>query len=215
MAISINSYTPNQNTQPANKVSFGGLNSQKVFKYSSSSKLIHQPNIFEKVADLATDCFARVLGAISSFPPLQKVAEKLANSQNGMLHLSSAVSIILTGRTMMDIHKSKKIEEDQKLPLVLNEFLTTATTVTAGYVIDKKLDKSYKRFTDIFKKVNADMYAKNPIKWDNGLRYAKTFVVIGFIYRYLGPVVVTPVANKLSSIIVKHRDKQEKQTAKA
>jgi hypothetical protein len=215
MAITINSYNINQNTKPANKVSFSGLHSQKIFRYSNSNKLLHQPNIFEKGADIATDGFARVLGAIASFPPLQSIAEKLANSQNGMLHLSSAVSIILTGRTIKDIYRSKKIEEEQKLPLVLNEFLTTATTVTAGYVIDKKLDKGYKRFTDIFKNVNADMYAKNPTGWDKGLKYAKTFVVIGFIYRYLGPVVVTPIANRLSALIVNHSGKKEKQTAKA
>ena len=34
----------------------------------------------------------------------------------------------------------------------------------------------------------------------SGIRKLKVLVVFGFIYRFVGPVAITPVANKLSSM---------------
>ena len=211
MSISIKPYSINNNkTTNSTAVSFGGPNSQKTFKYLKSSKLIRQPNIFEKGADATTEGLARAIGSIASTSPVKKVTQMLDKSQNGMRHLISAVSIILTACTMKNIFKSKKIEEDQKLPLMLNELLTTATTVSAGYIIDKKLDKGYQKFVDTFMHVNKDLVKQDPKVWENGLKYAKTIVIMGFIYRYLGPVAVTPIANKISNIIVSKRQKDKK-----
>ena len=114
---------------------------------------------------------------------------------------------------MKNIFKSKKIEDEQKLPLMLNEGLTTATTSSVGYVIYNKLNKGQQKFINTFKQVNPKLYSSDPKGWENGLKYAKTIVIFGFIYRCLGPVVVTPIANKLSNMIAS-RNKQNQQPAK-
>ena len=62
---------------------------------------------------------------------------------------------------------------------------------------------------DIFKNIAGELEAK---KLDGGMRKIKTLVVFGIIYRYLGPVVVTPIANKISAKIV-GKSKNNKQVA--
>ena len=62
---------------------------------------------------------------------------------------------------------------------------------------------------DIFKNVAGKLEAK---KLDGGMRKIKTLVVFGIIYRYLGPVVVTPIANKISAKLV-GKDKSASQKA--
>lgn len=45
-----------------------------------------------------------------------------------------------------------------------------------------------------------------------GINKLKTLVVFGIIYRYLGPVVVTPLANKISSKFFDNKTKKEEKT---
>ena len=49
---------------------------------------------------------------------------------------------------------------------------------------------------DVYDKLAGKVEADKVIP---GINKIKTLVIFGIIYRYLGPVVVTPIANKLSS----------------
>ncbi len=44
----------------------------------------------------------------------------------------------------------------------------------------------------------------------SGINKLKTLVILGIIYRYLGPVIITPIANKLSSKFFSNKNKEDK-----
>ena len=209
MTLKINSYQNSSYTGAAskkqNQISFSAGFSGNAFRHSKSSKLVQAPNIFVRIGDLATEGLARGLGALASLKPVQKLTYKLHNSKNGMLHLISGVSVVLTVSTIRNIQKSKKIEKKDKLPLTLNQILTTAVTIAGAYTIDGALNKGWKKFTDTFNHVNKDLVKKNPRGWARGLDLTKKLAITGLLYRYVGPVLVTPVANKLSTKITEAR----------
>ena len=112
MTLKINAYQSNSYKKDmTNKAPvFKGVGnfSQNAFKHSKSSKLLQSPNIFVKAKDVAVEGLARGFGLLASTKPVQYLAYKLHNSKNGMMHLISAVSIILTASTINNINRSKK-----------------------------------------------------------------------------------------------------------
>ena len=62
---------------------------------------------------------------------------------------------------------------------------------------------------DVYKNLSARMEADKIIP---GINKLKVLVILGLIYRFVGPVVITPIANKLSSKLFKNTrdDKQAK-----
>lgn len=63
--------------------------------------------------------------------------------------------------------------------------------------------------------VYTNLAAKNEIdKIAPGLKKLKKLVIFGLVYRYLGPVVVTPIANKISAKLVKNKAEKQAITEK-
>ena len=209
MTLRITTYQNNnyKSNSTINAPVFKGVGnfSQNTFKHSKASKLLQPKNVFNKAQELIAEGMARGFGLLINATPMQKFISAVQNSKNGMMHLISSVSIMLTISTMNKIRKSEKIEEEQKLPLQLSEALTTAVTVTGGYTADKYLDKYHQKFVDTFNHVNKDLVAKNPEAWKSGLNLSKKLLITGFLYRYLGPVLVAPVSNKLSTKLMQGR----------
>lgn len=91
-----------------------------------------------------TENLAYGLGSLASKKPVQKLIDFLKD-KNYQRHIPAAVSILLSSFYMKDTAFSKKIEKDQKLPLILNQgfvlALSTAGAYTINEYIDKKLDK--------------------------------------------------------------------------
>ena len=81
--------------------------------------------------------------------------------------------------------KLKEVQEGVSNAIKSNKGNMEGTTKAAAGLIDDVYDK-------LAGKVEAD-------KVIPGINKIKTLVIFGIIYRYLGPVVVTPIANKLSS----------------
>lgn len=81
--------------------------------------------------------------------------------------------------------KLKEVQEGVSNAIKSNKGNMEGATKAAAGLIDDVYDK-------LAGKVEAD-------KVIPGINKIKTLVIFGIIYRYLGPVVVTPIANKLSS----------------
>ena len=62
----------------------------------------------------------------------------------------------------------------------------------AKEILEKVESQVKNLYSDLAGRLEAD-------KFEAGMRKVKTLVIFGIIYRYLGPVLITPMANKLSS----------------
>ncbi len=260
-------------------------------------------------------CNKYTVGAIQAYEkkalslkPISNVINKLANSPRGFTHLMVLESIFLTGFYMFNTAKNKKIEKEQKFPLMLNDFLVTALATVLNYTLDSSVSKSIKRIQDNVKgkqrkniisemikgielpdvlkgkedflskevagesvKFAADtatdamQKARNGIIHDiahkikqvadpekiiettskeykdittfvanidddkikkaaaminrsdkiiSGIGLCKTMIIFTLIYRFLGPVVMTPIANKISSKVKHNKEKKAEAAAK-
>lgn len=99
-------------------------------------------------------------------------------------------------------------------PFEISEAQLSKIKTDVGDAIKNAGENSDKKqaVTQCIDKVYNQLAAKNEInKIEKGLKKLKSVVIFGLVYRYLGPVVVTPIANKISAKLVKN--KTEKQAA--
>ena len=143
---------------------------------------------------------------------------------------------------MQQTAKSKSIEKDQKLPMILNQGITALLCTWGAYKLDGVINKKLDAYKQTYKRMNPDMvqksnlyenllkrYANNetvlkklateakykPLRNANktlnnkliGIRLLGPIVIFTTIYRFIGPVVVTPIANKISELIEPHNKK--------
>ena len=191
----------------------------------------------------AVDLMAKGIGAAAGTGFMQKVVELLAKAKNGFPHLIAAESLLLSGFYMHETAKSKKIEPDQKQPMIINQGIVALACTAGAYTIDGKIKIAIKKFqntyTEAFKEMKAAKHAElleemkysfknaekvtfaekrkfveNFIKSStankvlspgqlakrlDGISFLKSTVIFASIYRFFGPVVLTPVANWISN----------------
>ena len=136
---------------------------------------------------------------------------------------------------MYNTKKSTAIPEEQKRPMMVNQALVTTLCTALGYTIDSKISKVFNKAKHIFTIANVTEIAdkmkdqvavakaaaktpgdisaaiKMPLKHAsgiaNGISKLKSVLVFGFIYRYLAPVFITPIANRVSEYLDKRSGK--------
>lgn len=147
---------------------------------------------------------AKGVGKIANMESVQKVTRYcVKNDVNYTQHLAAACANVLNGFYMYNVSRSKKIEEEQKGPLMLNMFIGTVFSTAGGYLLDGTITKKLKPIEDAIEK-NFDKSKASGIK--NGYRIAKSLMVFQLLYRFVSPVIATPIANHISNKI---REKKE------
>lgn len=173
-------------------------------------------------------------------PKPQKVISHMSLDENFYTHLSVASSIVLSGFYMLNTYKNKDIKQDQKTPLMINQGLVAAVSAFGTYAINGFLNESVDNLMNAFesevkvvlseenlKKTYTDpkKYAEFIEKKHNqisqlsnfgkGLKIIQSMLVFSVIYRFISPVFVTPLANRISaSLKENNQEKTEKVATK-
>ena len=100
-------------------------------------------------SDRATSYLAFGIGKMASYKPVQKVVDWFKD-KNYHAHLAAIVGCILSGFYMIDTAKSKTIEKDQKLPLILNQGVVCAFSTLGAYTLNNYLDKKINNIYELF-----------------------------------------------------------------
>ena len=100
-------------------------------------------------SDRATSYMAFGIGKMASYKPVQKVVDWFKD-KNYQAHLAAIVGCILSGFYMIDTAKSKTIEKDQKLPLILNQGVVCAFSTLGAYTLNNYLDKKINNIYELF-----------------------------------------------------------------
>lgn len=119
------------------------INSHKQNKAQASFGL----NPTKAIGNAVTDGLAYGFGYVGSTKPAQKLIDFLKDT-NYQRHLSAFVGVVLSSFYMIDTAKSKKIEKDQKMPLIMNQGTVCALSTAGAYTLDKWLDKKLANFAD-------------------------------------------------------------------
>ena len=104
---------------------------------------------------------------------------------------------------MQQTASSKKIEKDQKPAMIINQGITALACTAGAYLIDGKVNKMLDKFKGVYKRVNPQMEQELLDKRLGAIRLLGPLVIFTTIYRFVGPVILTPVANYISEKIQK------------
>lgn len=112
-----------------------------------------------------TDGLAKGMGSLGATRPVQRLVDFLKD-RNYQQHLAAFVGVVLSSFYMIDTAKSKTIEKDQKMPLIVNQGAVCALSTIGAYTLDNYLDKHIANFKEKFDIANItdpktrDMFAR-------------------------------------------------------
>lgn len=162
----INSYNPN--TYKYNNPSFKAIDASKLKKAVKQTK-----GFTHNAYDKATDHLAFAIGKLASYKPVQKVVDWFKD-KNYQAHLAAIVGCILSGFYMLDTARSKTIEKDQKLPLILNQGVVCAFSTAGAYTLNSYLDKKINNVAELFSiaKINDKKLQQHFLKYKADPQYS-------------------------------------------
>jgi len=102
-----------------------------------------------KVADKGTDGLAHGFGKLASLKPVQSFVNWLKN-KNYEEHLAAFVGCVISSCYMIDTAKSKTIEKDQKMPLIINQGIVCGLSTVGAYTLNRYLNKKLNGLTETF-----------------------------------------------------------------
>ena len=188
----------NTNTYYQNKKSLT-VNNQITNPYQAN-KNVSRP-AFKGLYSGFTDQLAKLFGFLAKKPQMQNFVDWIAK-KDVISTLAATTGILISGFYIYNTSKSKKIEEEQKKPLMINMALVSAMSTIAGLFIDNKAKAKVQQFTDYFLQKNQNKLNEKTLELcKKGIGPASSLLIFTAIYRYIAPVVATPMANKISSML--------------
>ncbi len=129
-------------------------NAPNLFKKEKQSfKGLPASGAVSKAYGKVTDGIAHGEGWLASTKPVQKLIDFLKD-KNYQQHIVATVGMVLSGFYMLDTARSKTIEKDQKMPLIMNQGIVAAASTVGGYTLDNYLTKKLSKFTETFNIAN-------------------------------------------------------------
>ncbi len=168
---------------------------------------------FVKHADYFNGVAQKVLSSAASTPKsefLSKVGEVAAKTGTELSKGLDDVASLMGKQLENIVSKGKTVKAFQIQPDKFNELQTSVkNAISSNSGNAAKAKEAVNGLVDgIYNNSAARTQAE---KYIPGFNRLKTLVIFGIIYRYLGPVLITPLANKLSSrLLAKKQEKAEK-----
>ena len=132
---------------------------------------------------------------INECKKIQDFAVKNKDS-NYPLHIISATDTLSTVAFVQQVSKSKKLEEEDKKPLIYNSIISTFLSIASTYIIDALTKKQTDKFINNFISKN-----KNDLKlskYIEGIKVAKPIAIAGIVYYIAIPIISTFLADKFT-----------------
>lgn len=163
----------------------------------------------DKVANFTAEVYGK---HIANSEPLRNFCEKMSKKNIGDVttHMQVLGSAITSATYMQTTMKNKNFDKDNARTLAVNQFLCFVIPTIGAYVVDRAI-------TDLKKQMEYNYAAKlekaasNAIgkekdkilamKGNNikGVRILLGILTTTLLYRYITPVAVTPLANKIGN----------------
>lgn len=190
------------------------INSITPYVQNKTANNTTTPSFKGGVYDKLTDTLAKGIGKVVDTKGFSNLSHGLGKSKRYLPHLIAAESLWLSTFYVLGAMKNNKISKEQKKTEVYYQGLVTAFSAIGAYTLDSVVNKGINNFAKTFEKVNPAMDKTMMHNSLNGLKNLKSLVVFATIYRFIGPVLLNPIANKITGR--KKGDKkpeQEKQKA--
>lgn len=207
------SATPNlytaQNKNQRTPVPFGGFSKKLTDNWAYNAI---ESKVIEGCVKLASTKTIKSLVEKTNKCPDKFVNDKLTP------HLLVLGSTILSGFYILKTLGNKDLDEEKRKTLAINQGLTYGVSTAMAYTFDGWVTNGYNKFINNFKEANPlkeELVKKeHHIKWENGLKLAKTIMIMDMVYRFIAPVIVTPVANWCGNKLRENKQAQNRPLVK-
>lgn len=214
----VNNYNKFQKVQSQQKnVVFGSLPVEAVGK-SNSKFFKFAKDAFKPVKNVYgrfTTLLAKGLGKCIDNKYAMSLFEKTKNNDM-FTHLFVLASTILSGFYIKRTLNNENLDPKKRKTLAINQGVVWGASTVMAYTIDKMINKKYKEFVSNFEKAYTEKYLKNEQAmkmlptYKSGIGVLKGSVIVGIVFRYITPVLVTPIANAIGNKI--HEKNEAKRT---
>lgn len=188
-----NGYTANKLQNP----NFGGLSTaireSKIFK---PVKKVAQPAI--DVYHGSVDWLACAFGRLFQTRSAKWVIERSKKNKNLFNHLMTSASVVLSSFYVLRTLANKDLDEKKKTTLAINQTLVFSVSTAACYTIEGWIRKKVNTFANHFEAVNVKNFIgkeEQLRKLKKGIDPASKIMVYDMIFRFMTPVLLTPLAN--------------------
>lgn len=165
--------------------------------------------------DGATEGIARILSKIMESKPFEGVVNFAKESKNLVAHLTAFTSLVLSGFYINQTLKNDKLDSDRKKTLAINQAATTVLSTICAYAVDNSINQKISEVTNKFLAVNfKNQSAKFLDNCKAGIGAAKSIIIFGTIYRFISPVIVTPLANAIGNKLNEKKQTEANSVAK-
>lgn len=140
---------------------------------------------------------------------MNKLADKLGKQKDITDHMATLGSFVTTTTYAGTTLKNKKLEKKPARTLALNQILVTALSTIGAYTINGGLEKFTKNMSYKFRDTNKHLPDKVLEKRIKGFGVAQKLLTFSLMYRYVAPVLVTPIASKIGKALNSNGQKTE------
>jgi len=140
-----------------------------------------------------------------------KFLDKTAHITEMPNHLSTLGAAATSGFYVRSTLKNENLEKKERQTLALNQALVFVVSTAGAYFANGKIGEFVENVKHKYAHYNKTN-PKFPTRLD-GFKTASGLMVFALMYRYISPVVVTPIASAISKAVREH--KAEKQAAQA
>lgn len=154
-------------------------------------------NLFKKAYDSLTELIAnRFIKPLANTKMIESILKFVDKHQVNVPRWGAAIfANILNAFYMYSVAKSDKLKKEQKSPLMLNMLITTVLSTLGGFAIDGAIDKALKPIENKIRVAHASKPRQEVDILVKGFKTAKSLLVFQMLYRFVAPVIATPMAN--------------------
>lgn len=164
-----------------------------------------------ELSDKFTSGIAKICGKIMLNKRFEELVDKTTKSKvNIVKHLTVAIATVISSTYVVKTLNNKKLERKKRTTLAINQGIVFGLSTLMGYTFEKFAAKKIDILADKFAKANEGLEKSKLNMYTDGMKAAASLVILTTMYRYIAPVIVTPIANKIGNNVQKKREAELK-----
>lgn len=166
-------------------------------------------NPIMKVYDKLTDIISVPIIKVLRTKTLENLVERTKNSKNLVQHITALTAAVLSGFYIKETLSNEKLDKNRRNTLAINQAATTVASTILSYTACKALDKSIQKFSHKFLMLNSKNCDEETLtRYQKGIKSASSIMIFMTIYRFIAPVIVTPIANNIGNKLQEQQEKE-------